>query len=107
MYPAPMSRIFFGNSGSDANDTQVKLVWYYNNVLGRPEKKKIISRDRGYHGVTIMSASLTGLQVAARRVRPAAADDPAHARARIASWERHQGESDEAFAQRLADELER
>ena len=62
MYPAPMSKIFFGNSGSDANDTQVKLVWYYNNVLGRPEKKKIIARDRGYHGVTIASASLTGLQ---------------------------------------------
>ena len=50
-----MSKVFFGNSGSDANDTQVKLVWYYNNVLGRPEKKKIISRHRGYHGVTVMS----------------------------------------------------
>ena len=48
----PMSKVFFGNSGSDANDTQVKLVWFYNNVLGRPEKKKIISRNRGYHGVT-------------------------------------------------------
>ena len=56
LYPSPMSKIFFGNSGSDANDTQVKLVWYYNNVLGRPEKKKIISRDRGYHGVTVVSA---------------------------------------------------
>ena len=51
--PAPMSKVFFGSSGSDANDTQVKLVWYYNNVLGRPEKKKIISRHRGYHGVTV------------------------------------------------------
>ena len=59
--PAPMSKVFFGNSGSDANDTQVKLVWFYNNVLGRPEKKKIISRHRGYHGVTVMSAGLTGL----------------------------------------------
>jgi L-2,4-diaminobutyrate transaminase len=61
MAPVPMSKVFFGNSGSDANDTQVKLVWYYNNALGRPEKKKIIARDRGYHGVTVMSASLTGL----------------------------------------------
>ncbi len=59
--PGSMAKVFFGNSGSDANDTQVKLVWYYNNVLGRPEKKKIISRDRGYHGVTVMSGSLCGL----------------------------------------------
>lgn len=55
------SRVFFGSSGSDANDTQVKLVWYYNNVLGRPVKKKIIARTRGYHGGTVMTATLTGL----------------------------------------------
>ncbi|WP_245995364.1 aminotransferase [Sphingomonas olei] len=61
MAPAGMSKVFFGNSGSDANDTQVKLVWYYNNALGRPQKKKIIARQRGYHGVTIMTAGLTGL----------------------------------------------
>ena len=59
--PVPMSKVFFGNSGSDANDTQVKLTWYYNNVRGKPEKKKIISRRRGYHGVTIVSGGLTGL----------------------------------------------
>lgn len=59
--PAGMSKVFYGLSGSDANETQVKLVWYYNNVLGRPQKKKIISRLRGYHGATIMSGSLTGL----------------------------------------------
>ncbi len=47
-----MARVFFGNSGSDANDTEMKLVWYYNNVLAGPRKKKIISRHRGYHGVT-------------------------------------------------------
>ena len=45
-----MARVFFGLSGSDANETQAKLVWYYNNVLGRPAKKKIIARQRGYHG---------------------------------------------------------
>jgi len=61
MAPVPMSKVFFGNSGSDANDTQVKLAWYYNNALGRSQKKKIIARQRGYHGVTIVSGGLTGL----------------------------------------------
>ena len=59
--PEGMSRVFFGLSGSDANETNIKLVWYINNVLGRPEKKKIISRWRGYHGSGLMSGSLTGL----------------------------------------------
>ena len=59
--PVPMSKVFFVNSGSEANDTIVKLVWYYNNALGRPAKKKIISRTKAYHGVTVASASLTGL----------------------------------------------
>ena len=59
--PCDISKVFFGCSGSDANDTQIKLAWYFNNALGRPKKKKIISRMRGYHGVTIASASLTGL----------------------------------------------
>jgi len=61
MSPVPMSKVFFGNSGSDANDTHVKMIWAYNNALGRPEKKKIIARQRGYHGTTVVSASLTGL----------------------------------------------
>ncbi len=59
--PEGMSKVLFGNTGSDANDTNVKLVWYYNNMRGLPEKKKIIARDKGYHGVTVASASLTGL----------------------------------------------
>jgi len=59
--PVPMSKVFFTSSGSEANDTQVKLAWYMNNAMGRPNKKKIISRQKAYHGVTIMSASLTGL----------------------------------------------
>ncbi len=59
--PVPMAKVFFVNSGSEANDTVVKLVWYYNNALGRPRKKKIISRAKAYHGVTVASASLTGL----------------------------------------------
>jgi len=59
--PKGMSKVFFGQSGSDANETNIKLVWYYNNILGRPEKKKIISRWRGYHGSGLMTGSLTGL----------------------------------------------
>ena len=59
--PCPASKVFFANSGSEANDTQIKLIWYMNNALGRPKKKKIISRIGAYHGVTIASASLTGL----------------------------------------------
>jgi L-2,4-diaminobutyrate transaminase len=61
--PDHMSKVYFGLSGSDANETNIKLVWYYNNILGRPKKKKIISRERGYHGSGIMSGSLTGLPV--------------------------------------------
>ncbi|MGA8706549.1 MAG: aspartate aminotransferase family protein [Steroidobacteraceae bacterium] len=61
MTPAQLTRVFFTNSGSEANDTVVKLVWYYNNALGRPRKKKFLARKRGYHGITVASGSLTGL----------------------------------------------
>ena len=61
--PAGMSKVYYGMSGSDANETQIKLVWYYNNVLNRPQKKKIISRLRGYHGSGIMTGSMTGLGI--------------------------------------------
>jgi len=61
MAPQGMSKVYYGMSGSDANETQLKLVWYYNNARGLPEKKKIISRDRGYHGSSIASGSMTGL----------------------------------------------
>jgi L-2,4-diaminobutyrate transaminase len=61
--PKHMQRVYFGLSGSDANETNIKLVWYYNNVLGRPQKKKIISRWRGYHGSGLMTGSLTGLDL--------------------------------------------
>jgi L-2,4-diaminobutyrate transaminase len=63
MTPGQMRRIYYGLSGSDANESQLKIVWYYNNVLGRPRKKKIISRWRGYHGGTVIAGSLTGLDV--------------------------------------------
>jgi L-2,4-diaminobutyrate transaminase len=61
--PSNMSKVYFGLGGSDANETNVKLVWYYNNILGRPEKKKIISRWRGYHGSGLVTGSLTGLEL--------------------------------------------
>lgn len=61
--PDHMSKVYYGLSGSDANETNIKVVWYYNNVLGRPRKKKIISRWRGYHGSGLMSGSLTGLHL--------------------------------------------
>ena len=105
MAPAPMSKVFFANSGSEANDTVVKLVWYYNNALGRPEKKKIISRIKGYHGVTVASASMTGLPANhADFDLPIAnikhTDCPHH-------WLfAEDGESEEDFATRLAANLE-
>ncbi|MET1116387.1 MAG: aspartate aminotransferase family protein [Comamonas sp.] len=105
MAPVPMSKVFFANSGSEANDTAIKLVWYYNNALGRPEKKKIIARTRGYHGVTIASASLTGLPNNHRDFdlpieRILHTDCPHY-------W-RHglPGETEEDFATRCADSLE-
>jgi len=105
MAPVPTSKVFFCNSGSEANDTQVKLVWYMNNALGRPKKKKIISRLKGYHGVTIASASLTGLPVNQRDFDLPIAGIlqtgcPHHYRFA------QEGESEEDFATRLAAELE-
>jgi L-2,4-diaminobutyrate transaminase len=103
--PVPMARVFFGNSGSDANDTNIKLVWYYNNILGRPGKKKIISRIRGYHGVTVATAGLTGLpnlhsgfDVPLPMIR--------HVRAPYRLWEANAGTSDAEFVADLQRELE-
>lgn len=59
--PIKDPKIFYANSGSEANDTAIKMIWYYNNAMGRPKKKKIIARMKSYHGVTIGAASLTGL----------------------------------------------
>jgi 4-aminobutyrate--pyruvate transaminase len=103
--PPGMTKVLFANSGSEANDTAIKLAWYVNNALGRPQKKKIISRQRAYHGVTIASGSLTGLAFAhndfdlpiARFVHT---DCPSYYRGA------QPGESEEAFAVRLAANLE-
>ncbi len=105
MAPVKMSKVFFGNSGSEANDTVVKLVWYFNNALGRPNKKKIIARIKGYHGVTVAAGSLTGLPYAQSGFDLPIAnilhtDCPHHYHFGQA------GESEEAFATRMADNLE-
>ena len=105
MAPVPISKVFFCNSGSEANDTQIKLVWYMNNALGRPQKKKIISRVKAYHGVTIAAASLTRLPVNQTDFdlpieRIVYTGCPHHYRFAQA------GESEEEFATRLAAELD-
>jgi 4-aminobutyrate--pyruvate transaminase len=103
--PVPISKVFFCNSGSEANDTQVKLVWYLNNALGRPNKKKIISRIKAYHGVTVVAASLTGLPGNHRDF-----DVPLPGFLHTACPHHYRfaetGESEEQFATRLADELD-
>ncbi len=63
MAPVDNARVFMGSSGSDANDTQIKLLRYYFAAIGKPEKRKIIARERSYHGVTVAAACLTGLPV--------------------------------------------
>ena len=105
MAPGKMSKAHFTSSGSEANDLAIKTIWYYNNALGRPEKKKIIGRMRGYHGVSIASASLTGLANYHREF-----DLPLAMMRHIGCphyWrEGRPGESEEAFSTRLAGELE-
>jgi 4-aminobutyrate--pyruvate transaminase len=102
--PIPISKVFYTSSGSEANDTQVKLAWYMNNALGRPQKKKIISRIKAYHGVTVMAASLTGLpnnhlgwDLPVDRVLHT--DCPHHYRFGL------EGESEEEFTHRVARSL--
>ena len=105
LMPVPMSKVFFNNSGSEANETAMKVVWYYNNARGRYRKKKIVSRLRGYHGTTIGAASLTGLAASHRdfdlplpQIRHT--DCPYYYRYGKA------GEREEDFATRLAEQLD-
>jgi putrescine aminotransferase len=63
LLPDGMERIVFANSGSEANDAAIKTVWYFWNLMGKPQKKQIISRTLGYHGVGLGSASLTGMRL--------------------------------------------
>ena len=105
MAPFAATRVFFGNSGSDANDTQIKLAWYYNNARGRPQKKKIIARQKGYHGTTLATAGLTGLPAFHKNFDVPLAgilhtDAPYYYRGA------EPGESEEDYASRLARNLD-
>ena len=103
--PVPMSKVFFANSGSEANDSAIKMIWYLNNALGRPKKKKIIGRWKGYHGITIGAASLTGLPANHRSF-----DVPLAGFLHTATPHFYHGalpgESEEEYATRLANELD-
>lgn len=105
MAPGNMSKVFYGLSGSDANETQAKIVWYYNNLLGRKRKKKIIARERAYHGATVLSGSMTGLNVYHDHM-----DLPVMGILRTGVphfyWGAEPGETEQQFSQRRADELE-
>ena len=103
--PVPMSKVFFANSGSEANDTLVKLIWYYNNSQGRSQKKKIIAREQAFHGLTVAAGSLTGIpQMHADFDLPLSGflhtDCPHYYRYG------EPGESEEDYATRLAERLE-
>jgi 4-aminobutyrate--pyruvate transaminase len=106
MAPFAATRVFFGNSGSDANDTQIKLAWYYNNARGRPRKKKIVARHKAYHGTTLAAAGLTGLPSFHKNF-----DVPLpgllHTEAPYSYRGAQPGESEESYASRLADDFER
>ncbi len=103
--PIPNSQVYFATSGSEATETMVKLAWVYHATRGRPAKRKIISRDRGFHGSTIVAASMCGLPRMHREFGlplpgflHAACPDPYHGTL--------PGETPEDFATRLAAELE-
>ena len=101
----PMKRVFYGTSGSDANETNAKLVWYYHNLVGKPRKKRIIARERAYHGNTVMAGSMTGLNFYHNFM-----DLPVSAILRTGAphyyWGAEQGETEEQFSARRAAELE-
>jgi 4-aminobutyrate--pyruvate transaminase len=105
LVPGDLKHVFFTNSGGEANDSVIKFVWYYNNALGRPEKKKFISRQNAYHGITIAAGSLTGLQANQRGF-----DLPLPFAKHVSAPHYYRnglpGESEEAFVERLAAELE-
>ena len=105
MTPEGFNRVFFVNSGSEANDTMVKMVWYLNNALGRPQKKKFLARKKGYHGITVASGSLTGL-VGNHRDFDLPAIPVTHLTCPHFWREGLPGETEAAFTARLLRELE-
>ncbi|HLK26521.1 MAG TPA: aminotransferase [Caulobacteraceae bacterium] len=105
MVPGKPSKVFYGLSGSDANETQAKLVWYYNNLRGLPKKKKIISRERGFHGCSVVAGSMTGMSYYHAHM-----DLPLpnilHTGVPHHYWGGEPGETEQAFSRRRAAELE-
>jgi len=105
MAPGNMSKVFYGMSGSDANETQAKIVWYYNNLRGLPKKKKIISRERGYHGCSVVAGSMTGMSFYHDHM-----DLPVSGILQTGVphhyWGAEAGETEEQFSARRAAELE-
>ena len=107
LVPMDDARVFFGNSGSDANDTQIKMLRYYFNAIGQPKKHKIITRERAYHGVTVAAGSLTSLPVNTRFFDP-----PLEALGVLRTDHAHYyrghlpGENEEAFVSRITQNLE-
>src|SRR5246127_2931821 len=104
MAPFPVGKVFFANSGSEANDSQIKLMWYAANSRGQKGRKKIIARNKAYHGVTLASASLTGLDAFHKSF-----DLPFDFTVRVPEAHYYRGgrhgEPGEQYSQRLADEL--
>ncbi len=105
MVPIDAGKVFFGLSGSDANDTQVKLQWHYSNLIGKPERKKIISRWQAYHGVTVVSGSLTGLPPFHKNF-DLPIDRVKHTDSPFFYRQAQEGESEDEFTTRLANNLE-
>jgi 4-aminobutyrate--pyruvate transaminase len=101
----PLTKVLFQCSGSEANDTAIKLIWYYFNAIGKPAKKKIIGRERGYHGNTVATVSLSGQPLMHTDFDPITAlflhtSNPNYYRYH------NEGESEEQFAGRMANDLE-
>ncbi|MBK3662783.1 aminotransferase class III-fold pyridoxal phosphate-dependent enzyme [Bradyrhizobium diazoefficiens] len=105
MAPGKASKVFYGLSGSDANETQAKLVWYYNNLRGQPKKQKIISRERGYHGCSVISGSMTGMSFYHDHMN-LPVPGVLHTGAPHHYWGAEPGETEEDFSRRRAAELE-
>lgn len=104
--PVPMSKVFFANSGSEANDTAVKLVWYYHNAIDKVAKKKIIARENGYHGVTVAAASMSG-PISNQRDFDLPIERILHVDCRHHFRYAEADESEEDFASRLAHSLKK
>ena len=100
-----MSKVFYGTSGSDCNDSLIKIVWNYNYLRGKPQKQKVISRDYAYHGVSIATASLTGIGAFHRGF---GLPLPFVVHTSCPHYYRYgeEGESEEAFCDRMIRDLE-